>query len=116
MAMEIRDRPQENNHSGSWVPRVGDGRADRYRHHASEGKPQLFSHADALEFLFLLCCRLNAELVGVPNISGYQCLLLLKYRFALSGIKSAAVLLSMLGCLCVLDQASDLINPAAWTA
>ncbi|KAF6230522.1 hypothetical protein HO133_004866 [Letharia lupina] len=36
MAMEIRDRPQENNHSGSWVPRVGDGRADRYRHHASE--------------------------------------------------------------------------------
>lgn len=66
-----------------------------------------------LNFFFY---RLNAELVSVPNISGYPCLLLLKYRFALSGIKSAAVLLSKVGCLCVLDQASDLINPAAWTA
>lgn len=42
--MEIRDRPQENHHAGSWMSRLGDGRADRYRHLvASEGKLQLAS-------------------------------------------------------------------------
>lgn len=36
--MEIRDRPQENSHAASWMPRLADGRTDRYRHHATEGK------------------------------------------------------------------------------
>ena len=45
--METRERTKENSHSGSWMPRLGDGRADRYRHHAAEGKLQLYSRADA---------------------------------------------------------------------
>ena len=50
--MEIRDRPQDNNHAGSWMPRLGDARADRYRHHATEGKLQRVSPADAFGFSF----------------------------------------------------------------
>ncbi len=48
--MEIRDRSQENSHGGPWMPRVGDGRPDRYRHHATEGRLQLSSHGVVLVF------------------------------------------------------------------
>lgn len=48
--MEIRDRPQENSHSAPWMQRIGDGRADRYRHHVLEGKLYLSYRADKLYF------------------------------------------------------------------
>ena len=38
--MEMRDRPQETSHTAPWMPRVADGRAERYRHHSTEGEPQ----------------------------------------------------------------------------
>lgn len=42
--------------------------------------------------LFLLCCILNLESVGVLDHLAYQGLLLPKYRFALAEIRLAAVL------------------------
>ena len=51
--MEIRDRPQENSHGGSWLSRVADGRPDRYRHHATEGK----LHFTQKGYLFILIIR-----------------------------------------------------------
>ena len=51
--MEIRDRPQENSHGGSWLSRVADGRPDRYRHHATEGKLHLTQKGD----VFILIIR-----------------------------------------------------------
>lgn len=66
--MEIRDRPQEHNHAGSWMSRLGDGRADRYRHIASEGKFQRTSHLDSICFLFPPCCTLHVGLVGPQRV------------------------------------------------
>ena len=37
---ETRDRPQEASHTAPWMPRVAEGRAERYRHHSAEGEPQ----------------------------------------------------------------------------
>ena len=44
-AMEIREKPQDNNHSGSWMSRIGDGRADRYRQYTTEGEDLIACHA-----------------------------------------------------------------------
>ena len=62
--MEIRDRPQENSHGGSWLSRVADGRADRYRHHATEGTLQ-FLHNECVLTLIIFYCILKSDLVGV---------------------------------------------------
>ena len=43
--MELRERPQDNNHSGSWTSRIGDGRADRYRQYTTEGEDHIACHA-----------------------------------------------------------------------
>ena len=50
--MEIRDRPQENSHGASWLSRVADGRPDRYRHHATEGKLLLYKRDPCFFFSF----------------------------------------------------------------
>lgn len=42
----------------------------------------------------LLCCILNVGIVGALNVFGYQCLALLKYRFALSEIGVVLILVS----------------------
>lgn len=68
--MEIRDRPQDNHHGGSWMPRIGDGRADRYRHHATEGKLPVTSHADALGFLSALLRTQTSNLSASSTILG----------------------------------------------
>ena len=57
-AMEIRDRPQDNNHTGSWMPRLGDGRADRYRHHPTEGTRSTY--------LSLYCVPIPSPLSPLP--------------------------------------------------
>lgn len=110
--MEIRDRSQDNNHGASWMSRLGDGRADRYIHRATEGK-RLTHVSQTYAFSSSPLLSTEAGLVGFP---GCRCLLLLKYRFALSEIKRAFVLMSKNIFMCVLDQAFDLVNRAAWTA
>ena len=62
--MEIRDRPQENSHGASWLSRVADGRADRYRHHATEGKLH-FLQKECVLTLIISYCILKFDLVGV---------------------------------------------------
>ena len=66
--MEIRDRPQENSHGASWLSRVADGRADRYRHHATEGKLQFIQKGCVL-VLIVFYCILQPNFVGISSIS-----------------------------------------------
>ena len=51
--MEMRDRPQETSHTAPWMPRVADGRAERYRHHSTEGEPQSLMLIQLIHFALL---------------------------------------------------------------
>ena len=77
-AKEIRDRPQEHSHGGPWMPRLADGRTDRYRHHTVEGMLQLSTNADALPSCYILnlafhvSCCLCAALVSGGKKQSYR--------------------------------------------
>ena len=69
-AMEIRDRSLDNNHGAPWISRVADGRADRYRHHATDGQSQLFTQTwCGFHSFIMFCCILNVHLIGRLGIN-----------------------------------------------
>ena len=64
--------PQDNGRTGSWMSRLGDGRVDRYRHHATEGKFSDCISRRRIVIRVLLCDILNLDLLVVPTFLGIK--------------------------------------------
>ena len=91
--MEIRERPQDNNHSGSWMSRIGDGRADRYRQYTTDGEDLIACHAGDVCFVSSVAAyRILSFSESQLHVGGPRFLPLPKHGFALIEMRFAFIL------------------------